>query len=227
MLNQEILEMYLRAIKTAVTNDNLRKIFISKVKKDIKYLDKIIKYLKLKGWVDQPPMYPNIPVDTNEQIDCGEAYHLWEHLSYRYNNLEQTSIYSAFAHDGEFKLILQAGQKMIKNQVETLEKECINFGIVCPSQPKTLYTNIEDIDIIDDSYLYGQLIEGMQMASINHAQAVKQSLTNDRIRELFTSLIFSEIDIINKMILYGKEKIGFQSFRCIKQLAVRIYGLYA
>lgn len=39
-----------------------------------------------------------------------------------------------------------------------------------------------------------------------HAQALKQCVTNDRIRKIFRQLVLEEINIGNRLIVYGKIK---------------------
>ena len=39
-----------------------------------------------------------------------------------------------------------------------------------------------------------------------HAQALKQSVTNDRIRKIFRQLLLEEIDIMDRLIILGKLK---------------------
>jgi len=73
---QEEMELILRAIRTSTTNDNIRALFIKFVSAAVNDLDTLIKYLKLKGWINQPPIYPNIPASTKEKLDAGEAFHL-------------------------------------------------------------------------------------------------------------------------------------------------------
>ncbi len=207
LMYQGLIEMKLRAVRTSVTNDHIRDLFIKYTKKATNTLDSLIKYLKAKGWINQPPMYPNIPLTAKEKIDTSEAFHLWDLLTFRYDNIEQTQLYSTLAHDGDFKMIMKKGlQDVLKKQAKLLEKELKHFAIPFPTQAKSIYTNIPNTELVDDPYLYKVLVMGMQTATVVHAQAVKQSTTNDRIRKIFIKLLMEEISAASNMIKFGKLK---------------------
>jgi len=46
---QELIEMTLRAFRSSVTNDNIRRFFMDYTFNEIKWLDRFIKYFKVKG----------------------------------------------------------------------------------------------------------------------------------------------------------------------------------
>lgn len=204
---QEYVEMFLRAIRTSTTNDDVRQQFTNEVMSGIKRLDRIIKYLKLKGWINQPPLYPNTPPDTPEGLDSGEAYHLWDHLTFRYDNIETTQRFYGVTHDGDFKLMIKKGlQDVLKEQATLLEKECLYFGLPLPKGPTNVVISVENTEFMDDDHIYRLIFSGMQGATVFHAQAVKQSVTNDRVRKIFKQLLIEEIDIVDKFIILGKMK---------------------
>lgn len=206
LLYQELIEMSLRAFRTSATNDKLRKVFKNYTFNAIGSFDMLIKYIKLKGWLDIPAPYPNLPAKTKELLDCGEAFHLWDHLTFRYLNIELTQIYFVLAKDGDFKAMLKKGiQDVLQKDAERLEKELSYFGIPFPEAPKTIYDNLGTIEIPDKA-MFKQLLSGMASATVLHAQAIKQATTNDRIRKLFNELLIAEIDVIDNVILYGKAK---------------------
>lgn len=97
---QENIEMLLRALRLSTSNDEIRELFIMLVKDGINRADRMAEYLKIRGWTGVPPMYHNNTSDEN--IDNGEAYHLWNHLTYRYDNVYQTMLFASFAHDTDF-----------------------------------------------------------------------------------------------------------------------------
>lgn len=199
--------MVLRAIRTSDTNDHIRKILIRMTISTIDNLDRVIKFLKLKGWTNQAPLYPNVPSDTPEVLDTSEAFHLWDLLTFRYDNIEQTHIYSILAHDGEFKFFLKEGlDYILKKQATILEKECYYFGLPLPKRPSVTMKKSADTEIVDDDYLYRVILAGTQGAAIMHAQAFKQSITNDRVRKIFKKLLIDEINYIDKLIKFGKLK---------------------
>ena len=182
---QENVEQLLRAIRTTTTNDEIRKFFINFAHKAVERLDHVVSYLKLKGWLDTPPMYLQTPPDIPQRLGAGGAFHLWDHLTFRYDNISQTEVFHAFAKDPEFKAILKIGlQTTLKKQVATLEKECNKHGIPLPRRPKN-FAIPDKTEIFEDDYMYRLLINGIQGAAIFHAQALKQSTTEDNLRKLF------------------------------------------
>ncbi|MDO9534992.1 MAG: DUF3231 family protein [Bacillota bacterium] len=206
LLYQELIEMKLRSFRTASTNDGVRKMFLKYTKKAINVYDNLLKYVKLRGWIDKPSLYPNLPANASEQLDTGEAFHLWDHLTFRYDNIELTQIFYELAQDGDFKLLLKKGiQDVLQKDAARLEKELTYFGIPFPHQPRVIYDNLGTVELSDSS-MFKQVYLGMQSAAVIHAQAIKQSTTNDRIRKLFNELLLAEIGTIDKVIKFGKLK---------------------
>ena len=207
VFSQEHVEMLLRAIRTSSSDDKIRKTIIQMTFGVIKHLDRIIKYMKLKGWINHPPLYTSIPADTPEIIDTSEAFHLWDHLTFRYDNIKQTSLYYVLAHDGDLKLLLKQGlQNVLIRQASLLEKEFYYFGLPLPTRPAEDFNYNADTGLVDDDYIYRNILAGLQAAASLHAQAFKQCITNDRIRNVFKDLLISEINHIDKMIRFGKLK---------------------
>jgi hypothetical protein len=205
---QGIVELLLRSIRTTTTNDPLRKLFIKTAFINLGMIDEFASYLRSKGWINVPLKYRNIPKDTKEDIDAGEAFHLWDHLTFRYDNIHQTEIYKDLANDVDLKFLFTTGlKKVLEEQAEKLEKECLRFGIPLPKKTANVVSLSSDMDnVITDDYMYRVLYIGIIGATIMHAAAVKQSLTNDRIRKLFIELLHAEIEIQDKFIVYGKMK---------------------
>jgi len=204
---QEEMELILRAIRTSTTNDNIRALFIKFVSAAVNDLDVLIKYLKLKGWINQPPIYPNIPASTQEKLDAGEAFHLWDHLTFRYDNIQETQIWYEHAHDADFKFLLKRGlQDVLKKQTEMLEKELIKFGIPLPKQPSDVVKRAENTTILNDDYMFRILHIGIMGALWLHSLALKQCTTNDRIRGIFKDLLIEEVKTLDKLVLLGKMK---------------------
>ncbi|MGQ9823572.1 MAG: DUF3231 family protein [Desulfotomaculales bacterium] len=53
---QNFLDNHIRTIRSFVTNDQLRKTFIDFAKEELELYDKFVKYGKLKGWLQTPPL---------------------------------------------------------------------------------------------------------------------------------------------------------------------------
>lgn len=207
ILTQENMDMLLRAIRTSTTNDPIRQAVVKLLKKRANYLDKIIKYLKIKGWLNQPPFYPNVPPDNPEVIDIGEAFHIWDQLTFRYDSIEQTQLYYEFTQDGEFKALIKTGLlDGLTWGTKLLEEECLKFGLPLPKTPSKSSARIQNIQVVSDDSIYRKLLFGIQGALAIHVQAFKQATTNDRIRGVFRTLLMDELEKLNILIKYGKAK---------------------
>jgi spore coat protein CotF len=204
---QEHVEMLLRAFATSTTNDNVRTVFFKLLTRAAKRQKTMTKYLIIKGWLETPPLYPLVPGNVTERLDTGEAFHLWDHLTYRYDNIEKTEIFHDFAYDGDFKLLLKVGlQGVLKKQTSMLEKELEYFGIPIPKHPPNVITPPDNTEILKDEFMYKDLSTGMHGAAIMHAQALKQSTTNNRVQNIFHELLLAEISMLDKLIKFGKVK---------------------
>ncbi len=204
---QESVELLFRAFRTSTSNDAIRALFVKFLTDAIDELDILIKYMKLKGWVEIPPMYPNIPAETTEKLDAGEAFHLWDHLTFRYDNIEQTQFWYEYAYDADFKFLLKAGlQETLQKQANMLEKEILKFGMPLPKPPSGAVESTNNTNLLKDSNMFRLLFTGIVGAAWLHALALKQCITNDRIRGIFKDLLVEEIKMLDKLILFGKLK---------------------
>ena len=204
---QENITQQLRFIRTTLTNESIRKTFVDFLNEGVNLYDTAIKYMKLRGWLGVPPLYKQVPPENKEFLDSGEAYHLWDHLSARYDTIEKTQKYQNFAHDVDFKAVLVVGlQTVLEKQANILEKECGKFGIILPSRPpKTINTN-EGMDLYDDELIFRDIFTGMQFILELHSSALKQNTTNDRLRNMYIKFLHQELSAINNWINYGKLK---------------------
>jgi len=206
-LLQDNVSLQLRGIRTSLTNDNVRKLFIQHLKDELKLYDKAIKYFKLKGWGGSPPIYPQAPAGSQEKLDSGEAFHVWDHLTSRYDCLEITQIYQSFVHDPDFKSFLSMGQaKVLEKQINILEQEMDHFGLPLPQRPPKSAQIIVRPEVFEDELMYRQIFTGMQFMLNLHAVALKQNLTNDRLRKVYIDFLWEEISLVDTWIKYGKAK---------------------
>ncbi len=204
---QENIDMHLRAIRSALTNDDIRKLFVKYTKEEMDLYNKAVKYIKLKGWFGVPPLYPQNPADQPEKLDSGEAYHLWDHLSSRYDSVEITQIYQSYTHDKDFSVILLSGLKsLLEKQINVLEKEMDHFGLPLPQRPPKSAKTVQNAEVLEDELMFRQIFTGMQYMMNLHAVALKQCTTNDRLRDVYNKFLWEELDALNKYIKYGKMK---------------------
>jgi len=207
LILQEHLEKFLRAIVSSTTNEGIRKLFLKMLSRTLNRLDRMATYLRIKGWIETPPLYKKIPENITERLDSGEAFHLWDHLTFRYDNVAKTEIFYNYVFDGDFKLLLKVGlQGPLKQQTRMLEKELERFGIPMPLHPPNVVNPPENTEIVRDEFIFKDLMSGMHGAAITHAQAVKQCSTNDRVRGIFKNLLLAEVDMLDKLLKLGKTK---------------------
>jgi len=204
---QENISMQLRALRTSVTSEHIRNIARKYLMDELKLYDDTIKYAKLKGWVGTPPLYPESPPGTMERLDSGEAYHLWDHLTSRYDSLEISQIYQNYAHDKDFSFELGNEIKgTLEKQINVLEKEMDHFGLPLPERPpKSVKTN-KNAELLEDVLMYRQILTGMQFMFELHATAFKQNTTNDRLRKIYGGFLRKEVDLYNEYLKFGKLK---------------------
>ncbi len=206
LYSQGHIENMLRTVNTSVTNDKVR-ITISKMMEEtINKSEYLYQYLKLKGWIEVPPLYPETSADIKEIISCAEVANLWDHLTFRYDNVRVNKIYEQLTHDGDFAIVLRRGVDILTDQIEQLENECKKFGISLPKRPSSVIVTSVNTELIDDDAMYRDILKGLQGASILHIAALKQCVINDRIRGIFKNMFKKELGYYHNFIKYGKLK---------------------
>jgi len=203
---QEHQENLLRCIRTSTTNDQIRNLFINLLHSTIEDTELLIKYLKLKGWIELPPVYINTPPEVKETVLASMASQLWDHVSFRYDNIRKTSSYLVQIHDLDFKMIVQSGLNTLEKQVAVLEGECQKYGIPLPKRPPAVQAPPAGTTTITDDLIFRDIIQGLQVASMIHADAVKQLIHNDRIRTMFIKMLLNEVEYYDRFLKYGKQK---------------------
>lgn len=203
---QEHIVNLLRSSRTSVTNDYCRSVILKMLKQTIRKTDTLYKYMKIKGWIEAPPIYLNSPGGTMEKISCVTAAYLWDHLTLRYDNLRQTKVNCAYINDGDFKILLEWGIKVLNNQITILERECIQFGITLPKKPAEVIVAPPGTEIMQDDQIYRMMLTGFQGAGQMHAEAIRQITYNDRIRKIFIDMFLKEITFYELFVRYGKTK---------------------
>ncbi|HBX23555.1 MAG TPA: DUF3231 domain-containing protein [Desulfotomaculum sp.] len=203
---QEHIENLLRTLRNSMTNDSIRTVISKMTKDSIDNETKIVNYMTLKGWIKKCPHYNSVPASVDEKISAAEAYHLWDHLCFRYDNIQQTRFYLAYVHDIDFRVVLEQGLRKLTLQTEMLEKEIQHFGIVAPKKPTDVIISTGRMDFMEDDYMYRMILIGLQGASMIHTQSLKQCTYNMRIKNIFKKLLKEEIDILGRYVKFGKLK---------------------
>ncbi len=206
LFNQEHTENILRAIRTSTTNDSIRDLLITIMYLSIDNQERVFKFLKLKSWVDIPPTYQNTPPEISHSILAATAGQLWDHVNFRYDNIRKTKFYIGLIHDREFKMLVSRGLNKLDRQVRVLEKQSQKYGVPLQKRPPDKNVPLTKAHVISDTHIFRDILQGLQAAMILHSDAYKQCFHNDDIRQIFTDMLFDEIDYYDLCLKYGKRK---------------------
>lgn len=206
LFSQESVEGLLTAFRNCITNDKIRTAIYKMLVRRINYTDSLIKYNVLRGFIGVAPPFQQLSPNANEELSSGEAGNLWDHLSYRYDNINYSEMFNLLIHDKDFQLIVGMGLKSLRGQAELLEKELEHFGLPSPRRPGNVTMAAQLQQLQDDIMLFRHIFLGMQGATMLHAKAFKQCMSNNRVRNLFKKLLLEEVDKLDAMIRFGKLK---------------------
>lgn len=194
----------MKTLHNAIFNDDIREIFIRITIEEIEQFFKFIDYIKVKGWLANPPLYPGNKIGGN--VAANEIWELWSHLHFRYLNIYQTKIFSSFTSDKDFQLILNQGVYILEKQAVKLENILLKYGINLPDKyPKNIPTP-ESKEQYDDQYIFQSILTSMQNAFTLHGFALQELIINKELEKLFVNIFTEEMDLIDKLIKYGKIK---------------------
>lgn len=143
--------------------------------------------------------------DKQRNINVSEVFHIWNHLTQRYNVIYITNVLESFSKDEDLKLILDVGRKTLQKHVNILEKEMIAYGIPLPIRPAKQTQTTTNLEEISDRYIFRRILRGIQSFLPTHTMALIHS-TSPKIRELFMTFLIEEIKIYDKFLEYGKIK---------------------
>ncbi|HYE09131.1 MAG TPA: DUF3231 family protein [Patescibacteria group bacterium] len=194
------------AVRSTSTNDNLRNIIIKDLKIHFEDFDVLYKYGKMKGWEETYPTYKTAINQEEEALSTSEAFHLWDHITMRYEQVELISIFNSFAHDTEFKAILQHRLYIYKKQLEDLEKLALKLNVPLPNRSAAPISSPIDPETITDKFMY-RIILSWELSSLDaHVRAIIETIRNDTMRKLWSGLLNSELEYYDKYLKYGKLK---------------------
>jgi len=195
-----------RAYRTTTHNDRLRELFKNALLGHAYQFQILYKFGKLKSWEDNPPAYkPSKPVKT-EDLSISEAFHLWDHLIIRYDQLELVMFSISFAHDTSFIAVLDMGLIILKKQIDELEELCLKYSIHLPERPPAEMVQRIDPEAMEDQFMYRILLSGIQDSIDLHMRAVMETVRNDSLRKIFIDLLKDEMSSYDKFLKYGKAK---------------------
>jgi len=194
------------AVRSTSTNDKLRNIIIQDLIGHFEDFDTLYKFGKLKGWEETYPVYKTSIVQLKEKLSTSEAFHIWDHIVMRYEQIELIGIFANFAHDTEFKVILQHGIYIYTKQVKKLEEIALKLNIPMPNRAPLPVTTPIDPEIITDKFMY-RIILSWELSSLDaHVRATIETIRNDSLRKLWIGLLNAELEYYDKYLKYGKMK---------------------
>ncbi|WP_161821767.1 DUF3231 family protein [Sporotomaculum syntrophicum] len=194
------------SLKYPPTNDDIWSFMVGLTKSALYRIDSLIKYMKLKNWVNEPPLYPYVPPDNHEQVATNEIALLWEHLIYRYHSIRQIQNFLAFASDPDLITLLKMIIGLMQGNINTLEDKLVYYGVSLPKHYSNIIVNVEDKTIVPDRYLLSSILQVMRNAIVLHVSLIQEVIVNDKLRKFFIDLSLSEIDDLGKITKYGKVK---------------------
>ena len=196
----------IHAVRSTSTNDNLRNIIIQDLTIHFEDFDTLYKYGKLKSWEESYPVYKTALPHLEEQLSTSEAFHIWDHINLRYEQIELIGLFVNFAHDTEFKVILQHGAYVFNKQVSHLEQFALKLNIPLPNRPTAPVMSPIDPETIKDEFMYRNILSWELTALDTHVRAIIETIRNDSLRKLWSELLNTELEYYDKYLKYGKMK---------------------
>jgi hypothetical protein len=208
VFNDIIAQLYplVTAYRTSTTNDSVRKTIQNDLREHVGSFELVYKFGKLKGWMDEPPAYKTSKTTTNESLSTGAAFHILDHVSQRYHQLQLTKFFLSFAHDKDFRLILSQGVKRIEKEAAMLQEIALKHEVQLPIRPPVSMQVPVEPETAEDSFMYQVILSGMQSAIDLHVRAVLETIRNDTLRAVFYQLLDDELSMHENILKYGKAK---------------------
>jgi hypothetical protein len=188
------LSSLISAVRSTTTNDNLRNIIIEDLKIHFEDFDILYKFGKKKGWEETYPVYKTLLPHQEEQLSTSEAFHIWDHISMRYEQIELIGIFLNFAHDTEFKVMLQHGLYLFNKQVSHLEQLALKLNVPLPNRPNQSEKTPIDPESIKDKFMYRNILSWELTSLEYHIRAIIETIRNDSLRKLWTELLDAELE---------------------------------
>ena len=194
------------AVRSTSTNDNIRSIIIHDLITNFEDFDILYKFGKFKGWEETYPVYKTSIEQVKEQLSTSEAFHISNHITMRYEQIELIGIFYSFAHDTEFKLILKHGLNIYNKQVNNLEQLALKLNVPIPNRSALPVTSPIDPETVTDKFMY-KIILSWELSSLDsHVRAIIETIRNDTLRKLWSGLLNTELEYYDKYLKYGKMK---------------------
>ncbi len=208
VFNDVVAQLYplVTAYRTSTTNDSVRKIIKNDLLGHVKSFELVYKLGKMKSWMDEPPAYKTAKTTITESLTTGAAFHILDHVTHRYHQLQLTKFFLSFAHDKEFRLILNQGVKKLEKETAMLQEIALKHEVQLPTQPPISMQVPVEPETAEDSFMYQVILSGMQSAIDLHVRAVLETIRNDTLRAVYYQLLEDEIKMHENILKYGKMK---------------------
>jgi hypothetical protein len=195
-----------RTVRSTTTNDRLRELFTQDMLAHIRNFELLYKFSKAKGWEEVPPTYKSASPIGKEDLTLTEAFHLWDHLTQRYDQRQTLDLFASVAHDYDFKLALNQLLESVTGRINALEQEMIRYGVPLPERPPSSIEMTIDPESLKDRFMYGRILTGIVEAIDLHMRAIIETIKNDALRSLFLSYLKEEVSLFDRFLKYGKAK---------------------
>jgi len=141
------------------------------------------------------------------QVDCQEAYNLWDALTSRYNAIQQMQILHNFVHDKDFSLLLKhAYMELMDKQANKLEQLMNDYQLALPKRPPQSIKTPANVEAYEDRFLAAIAINMIQENITQQIRFIRTSLTNESVRKTFIDFLGEGADLYDSAIKYVKLK---------------------
>jgi len=196
----------IQSVRSTGTNDNLRNIIVKDLIIHLEDFDTLYRFGKLNGWEETYPNYKTSTKQAKEELSASEAFHIWDHITMRYEQIELIGIFSSFAHDTEFKVILEHASNIYNKQINTLEQLALKLNVPLPNRPALPVTSPIDPETVTDRFMY-RIVLNLEFTSLDtHVTAIIETIKNEALRKLWGELLTTELEYYDKYLKFGKMK---------------------
>lgn len=139
-------------------------------------------------------------------VSVMEAALLWDMLVGRYKCIRETRIYHSWAHDPDWKELLEFGINVLESQSRTLEQQVKTYKLPLPDRPPLIDRLPENISELHDRYGFSQVFEGCQSWIDYFARASRSIITNDPLRHIVVDCLTTDLSMFDKLVKFAKLK---------------------
>ncbi len=139
-------------------------------------------------------------------ITAGEVYLLWDNLVIRYDLVELMQIYQNFAHDPDFKNLLEGDIQVWEKQINRIEQVMNKYKLPMPDRyPKSASFTAES-GIVKDQLLFRRVFTTAQDILELCIRSLRAFVVNDELRNMFADFFEKKLHVYDELCMYGKVK---------------------